>query len=424
MKYKILHIYMQAVAMLLLIGSFTPAAIASDKGLEINGVVKNARNNRNIGHADIVVTGTNITTLSNEDGVFTLKIPSYARNSNISVRRLGYFSADIPLDSISNIKSQIVIKLVPAGKILDEVTVRGGDPREIVEEAFGRVKKNYSDHKTLSTAFYRETVQKGSRFIGITEGIVDVAKNPYGYMNFETDKVKLRKGRRLLSQKASDTIAVKMVGGPTLAVYLDFIKNHDALFDPSEMNFYEFTMLDPVLIDDRNHFAIKFRPVHKQDYVMMEGVLYIDQENLTISRGEYKMDMSDKDKVTRAMLLKKPSGLRFSPQECSYTVTYRTDDNRLSHLQYVGVKSRFKCDWKRRLFSSGYTINSEMVMVDRDDEPTEDIKRKDAFGRRDVFYDLVENYWDPDFWKDYNIIEPTVSLEKAIDKLKNVKESK
>ena len=25
---------------------------------------------------------------------------------------------------------------------------------------------------------------------------------------------------------------------------------------------------------------------------------------------------------------------------------------------------------------------------------------------------------DPDFWKDYNIIEPTESLENAIDKLK------
>ena len=43
---------------------------------------------------------------------------------------------------------------------------------------------------------------------------------------------------------------------------------------------------------------------------------------------------------------------------------------------------------------------------------------KNAFKQQEVFYDVVEEYWNEDFWKDYNIIEPTESLESAVKKLK------
>lgn len=81
---------------------------------------------------------------------------------------------------------------------------------------------------------------------------------------------------------------------------------------------------------------------------------------------------------------------------------------------------RFKCDWKKKLFSSTYTSQAEMVMVDRNDYREQPVDFKETFGNRKIFSDLVDNYWDEDFWKDYNIIEPTESLEKAVDKLRKV----
>lgn len=59
-----------------------------------------------------------------------------------------------------------------------------------------------------------------------------------------------------------------------------------------------------------------------------------------------------------------------------------------------------------------------MVMVDREEDPLSSISRKDAFGAREIFYDMVDNFNDENFWNDYNIIEPTESLEKAVLKLK------
>ena len=45
------------------------------------------------------------------------------------------------------------------------------------------------------------------------------------------------------------------------------------------------------------------------------------------------------------------------------------------------------------------------------------IKGRDYFDSRDAFYDKVDYFLDPLFWEDYNIIEPSVSLDEAIDKL-------
>ena len=59
-----------------------------------------------------------------------------------------------------------------------------------------------------------------------------------------------------------------------------------------------------------------------------------------------------------------------------------------------------------------------MVMVDREEETPDRIKAKNSFKYREVFYDVVDEYWDADYWKDYNIIEPTESLESAVNKLR------
>ena len=301
--------------------------------------------------------------------------------------------------------------------MLKEVIVRSGKPEEIVAEALKKIPVNYSANKSLYSAFYRETVQKGKRYIGVSEAMVDVYKTPYIRRVSNGERVQIKKGRRLISHNSRDTLSVKIVGGPTLPVILDFVKNSDFLFGYDDLKYYTFSMEKPVSIDERMQYVIRFTPKVKLDYALCEGLLFIDQESLSISKAEFNLDMSDKDKATSAILRKKPRGLRFKPQELAFTVTYKLVDG-TSYLNYIRTKTRFKCDWKRRLFSSGYTTYAEMVMVDRVDNPEIGISRKQAFGNNDIFYDRVENYWDCDFWNDYNIIEPTESLEKAVGKLR------
>lgn len=56
-----------------------------------------------------------------------------------------------------------------------------------------------------------------------------------------------------------------------------------------------------------------------------------------------------------------------------------------TYLNYIRNRIRFKCDWKRKLFSTGYTVLSEMVATDRKENNVAIIPGKMAFHQKDAF---------------------------------------
>ena len=387
--------------------------------LLVMGVVKDKQTKAELANVNVAVQGTSMGTVTNADGVFSLKVSSADMNRQLSVSHVGYRNALVPLERLAAEEDgkRYVVWMEPSSISLGEISIFGGSPADLVERAISKIADNYPKDAHQFSAFYRETIQKGRRYIGVSEAVADVYKTGYRVRDISHDRVQLQKGRRIQSQKRSDTLAVKIMGGPNIAAYLDAAKNSDDLLTADMLQLYHFQMLIPTNVDGRMHYAVGFQPRVSLDYALYRGVLYIDQESLTISRAEYELDMSDRNKATRYILRKKPAGLRFKPQAMTFLVNYRQQGGR-SYLHYVRSEIRFKCDWRKRLFSSTFTTTSEMVMVDRTDRPEERIRARDAFGRHEVFYDVVQEYWNEDFWREYNIIEPTESLETAVKKLK------
>lgn len=382
----------------------------------VTGVVRNKDDRKKLENVNVSVPGTNIGTVTNSDGLFSLKIKDAEIVRGLEVSHIGYLNTQISLKENKDL-STLTVWMIPAPNLLSEIVIFGNNARGIVEEAIRKIPVNYSPNENMLTTFYRETVQKRRRYISVSEAVIDVYKTAYNDRIPVKDKVQLQKGRRLLSQKNSDTLAVKVVGGPSLAIYLDVVKNQDALLNMGDLDYYEFHIEEPVNFDNRMQYVISFRPKVSLMYALFYGKLYIDFEKLAFTRAEFSLDMKNKTKAVEAILHKKPLGLQFKPQEVSYLVTYK-EQNGKTYLNYIWNTIRFKCDWKKRLFSSGYTVYSEMVVTDRQEDNFTAISNKTAFKEKQVFYDLVDEYWNEDFWKEYNIIEPTESLEHAVNKLK------
>ena len=382
----------------------------------VTGVVRNKDDRKKLENVNVSVPGTNIGTVTNSDGLFSLKIKDAEIVRGLEVSHIGYLNTQISLKENKDL-STLTVWMIPAPNLLSEIVIFGNNARGIVEEAIRKIPVNYSPNENMLTTFYRETVQKRRRYISVSEAVIDVYKTAYNDRIPVKDKVQLQKGRRLLSQKNSDTLAVKVVGGPSLAIYLDVVKNQDALLNMGDLDYYEFHIEEPVNFDNRMQYVISFRPKVSLMYALFYGKLDIDFEKLAFTRAEFSLDMKNKTKAVEAILHKKPLGLQFKPQEVSYLVTYK-EQNGKTYLNYIWNTIRFKCDWKKRLFSSGYTVYSEMVVTDRQEDNFTAISNKTAFKEKQVFYDLVDEYWNEDFWKEYNIIEPTESLEHAVNKLK------
>ena len=351
-------------------------------------------------------------TVTNTDGNFSLK--SDKTISRLTFSFPGYFSSNVTPDG-----KKISIRLTPVKNLLDEAVVISGDPRRIMEEAISRIETNYPSSTEQFDCFYRETVKKRQRYIDISEAVTVMRKTPYMLRDVFRDAVVVKVGRRLISPKASDTLAVKVVGGPVQGVLLDIVKSADMLLDPNELDRYHMSMLQSQEIDGRMNFVIELSPwINDRPYPLYNGIVYIDRETFAFSRFELSLDMSDKDKATRAMLVKKPLGLRFNPKELSLTISYSPDpEDGKMRIRYVRTAFEFRCDWKKKLFATNFTAVNEMVVTHKQ-APGTPFSRRESFPDHASLSDKIGKLENPDFWKDYNIIEPSESLEKAIGKLK------
>ena len=375
----------------------------------VSGNVVDDKTGQSLGQ--VSVSAGRVSVVTNDDGDFSLKLSEDPEK--VSVSHVGYKTRylNVKAGQTENLK----VRLRPATIQLREIVVVNEDPRELVEMAIRKIPDNYSMVPEMLKGFYRETAMKRKHYIYVAEGVEDMYKTGYN-RSVSRDRVAIIKGRRLLSQKSSDTLGIKVMGGPVQAVVMDLVKNRDFLLNKEEMDAYSFKMGVPEFINDRQQYVIHMEPESDMPYALYHGKIYIDCERHAFTRIELNLDMRDKEKATRTMLVKKPLGVKFRPRELSSVVDYRYDDG-VTRISYLKNTFRFNCDWKKRLFATSFTATCEMVVTDSNSSDIHPIGSNSSFDSRDSYYDKVEYFLDPDYWSTYNIIEPSESLDKAIQKL-------
>ena len=394
-----------------LLAAFVSVGVWGQK-VVLSGYVSNGKSGSKIALARVAVPHTDLSVVTNDDGFFTLKVDTLPRV--LWVSRLGFQTREVNLTERDATSLHIIMQ--PVAEVLPEVVVRTMDPGELLRQAIKKIPSNYGKAPELYHCFYRETAMKQQRFIYVAEGVVDMYKTAYDEGNAH-DRVAIIKGRRLLSPRRGDTLGIKVMGGPVQPIQLDIAKNTVFLLNEDVLACYSFTMEGTAYINDRPQYVLRLVPETSLSPVSLyRGLLYIDQERLAFTRAELSLDMSDREKATRYMLVRKPVGVRFKPKELSCLIDYRTE-NGTTYLSYIRNTFRFDCDWKRKLFSTTFTASCEMVVTDRSQNRAHPLSGRISFDSRDRFFDRVQFFEDPAFWEDYNIIEPTETLDKAIDKL-------
>lgn len=368
----------------------------------------------------IRVKGTNISTQSNADGRFMLRLDSIP--SRLDISAVGYRNAGVTQGRMAeSLRSEagsrgreLRIRMRPTATMLKDVFVYS--PENILQSALEKVAMNYRQMPETYEAFYRETIRKRKTYVGVSEAVVNLYKTSYEG-NVDFDQVHVLKGRSLVSQRRKDTLSVHVQGGPTEALYLDLVKNREIFLCEDMLRYYAFSIDQPQSINDRPQYVISFQPkVELSDTPLYYGLIYIDHATLSFTRIEYNMDMSDPQKATAIMLAHKPMGMRFRPRGLQTIVNYYYDGQQ-SDISYMRTTYKFDCDWKKRGMAVHYEAVSEMLVTDHH-ATIERPRRRDSFRSYDVLGKKVSDFDDPDFWQEYNILQPSESLEYAVKKLK------
>jgi len=267
----------------------------------------------------------------------------------------------------------------------------------------------------VMTAFYRETIKKRRTNVSLSEAVVNVYKTPYS--SNRTDALELYKARKSTDYSKLDTVALKLQGGPFNTLFVDMVKYPKYIFTPETLNYYDFSFDTSTRVNDQLIYVIDFKQKPEIIDPLYEGKLYIDAENKILTSAIYSLNITDKRLASQMFVRKKPKNAEVWPTEVSYRVDYR-EKNGKWYYGYSNVLLEFKVNWDKRLFNSVYSMSCEMAVTDWEQNLTNAIPRsKDRMKSSIILSDEALGFADPDFWGEYNIIEPEKSIESAIRKI-------
>ncbi|NLJ44359.1 MAG: carboxypeptidase-like regulatory domain-containing protein [Bacteroidales bacterium] len=383
--------------------------------LTFRGKVIDAENGTPLVFATVAVKETNVATVTNIDGEFLIKVYETQTSRNLEITYLGYKNKVVPLTDLRIDGYKNVISMSPAPIPIKEIIVKPIDPEAIVRSAITKIGRNYIDEPNLMTAFYRETIRKNRTYVSIGEAVVEIFKAPYNN-DLRFDGARIYKGRKGSDVEKMDTVLFKLQGGPVTVLQLDIAKNTQDILTIDAMKYYDYTLSTVVEIDDKPHYVISFKQKPSVDNPLFLGNLYIETSTNAITEAEFGFNLEDKDAVSSIFIKKKPLGMEVTPEIATYRVKYREQDGKW-YFAYSRAEVKFKVNWKRKLFNTYYTTMSEVAITDRTNEEVIKIPGKEKLRYTDVFSDKVEAFTDPEFWGDYNVIEPDQSIESAIRRL-------
>ncbi len=284
---------------------------------QIQGLVTDSSTKKPLPFASII-TNTNIGTLTDVDGKFQIK--SNIEFNKIKVSYVGYKSITIPINSSNK---YIKIALEPATEFLNEILITATEnpALQIIRNTIKNKDKNNIETSLNSFKFDAYTKLLVTAHPDSINGKIDsvyIIKNgdkqflkidstnykfkkeidkQHLYISEKVSQFQFQKGKKTkeiimasrmagLQQPIYELLAITF---QDFSFYNEFYtiagtKYINPIAD-NALKHYDYKILDTVKTDYSQSILVYFKPKIKKDFTGIEGVLYIDSQNFSITKG-------------------------------------------------------------------------------------------------------------------------------------------
>lgn len=380
--------------------------------VQYKGSVNDQDSKEPLAFASLAVEGTNIASITNSEGEFSLKVPKNLPDGKVTVSFIGYKNRSLLLSQFKPEKTRIELELLVVA--LNEIRVFPKDPELLIRAVMNKRAENYFSDPTSMTAFYRETIKKRKTYISLSEAVVEIYKQPY--MSPRPDVAQLFKARKSTDYTKLDTLTFKLQGGPYTTLYLDIMKNPDMIFTDDMLGNYEFKLENITKINDRLIYILNFKQRPYISEPLYFGKIYIDTESLAITSATFNLNVENKVLTSEMFIKKKPLTAKVYPTMATYHIDYREKNGRW-YYGYSRGQIIFKIEWNKRLFNTIYETTIEMAVTDWENTSDKPVRPAERIKTTVVMSDEISGFADHEFWGEYNVIEPEKPIESAIKKI-------
>ena len=375
---------------------------------QINGNVYDRRTKEPLAFANIALLGKSIGSVTNEQGIFNLKIKDVNFKDTLVISYIGYKNTYVPVNQLSLYNNSIYLEenLVK----IQEVIIRIHDPIAILRESIKNIKNNYYTDPYYITSFYRERVTKQDELASITEAVIEVYKSPY--WGLFSDQMRVVKSRKNEYYNKDDSVSLKLKGGLYASLYLDAIKNPPNFLKLDQLHNYTYSISEIVNYDDNIAYVIDFKPKVYLEEQTFEGKIYVNTDNLAVVAINYNITPAAIKKVGKRLVVKKRIGTKVRPTSVKYRINYRKINGKY-YMNLTRGELEFKINYKQKLFSKDFKTIFEFASNNIDTADVERFDRVETISTHKVFIDEDFQY-DHQFWGDYNYISPDETIEEAL----------
>ncbi len=438
---------------LLFITLFLSVTIGLSQNLRTyEGKTIDAENNEVLPFVKLQLQPSGLGTLSNSEGEFSLKIPEHAWQDELVIYHLGYEKLQIKLGDYSPQQS-LEIQLEPRSYELEAVLITPQDPRDLIRQALENYADNHPFYTRKMTAFYRETSSINDTLLDIAEAVIDA----YVYAdeagaNYQS-KVKPVKVRRLTNRSPNDTLMdINLTGShlnPSLQKRPDKIAIDKGLelksfMNPETFKFYSYQIKGVTEYYGRQVYIIHFDQNKRFGSKLYTGEIYLDLKTLAFARVKYQFSelgkrfrftqLAEGFKMGLMKGLLRMGGIRIDILQHNVQIDYEFNrSDGLWHKHFVKEGFHLWLKLPKWMFNLMLKQSDEMSKSERKDfisqlKPTYSIvgssellitkiekassvpKDKSWTNTYDPLKENLVNNDDP-FWKSYNYIKPSASLQ-------------
>jgi hypothetical protein len=395
----------------------TPAAnpeslIDSVFYFEIRGRVLDKDDKQPLPYTSIYIQGKSMGTVSNEEGRFLLKLSSVYIKDTVNISCIGYKHIITPVASLINTDKDYQLKADLVS--IQEVIIRKLSPLLLLESALKKIDNNFSVEPAVLTSFYRETVKKGSRYMMVSEAILENYKTGYHALA-AVDQVKILKGRKSENITGSDSVVLKLKAGLNTMLLLDVVKNMPDFLTGESPEDYDYKLADIVIDNGQDNYSIEFAPRPSSLTAIYSGRIILGIKDLAYKWVEFSIDPEHLDMATDLFVIRKPAYMKVKVLKAHYKVAFRKTGSQY-YLHLIECETEFRIRNKNQLSGSVYNTTLEMAVTDIDTVNAARFPFRETARLNEFFTEQVGSY-DGSFWGEYNYITPDESLEDALVKI-------
>ena len=370
---------------------------AQEEFVSMTGRIIDVETKEPLPFATINIKNTPVGVVANAGGDFEFSFPKKHLTDTIVFSAAGYQSEKMLAQKLT-IQRDLKIELVSKAVVLSEVVVTNKEltALEILELAKRHIKDNYPTKPFGFDAFYRDYKLENDKCISIFEAAISVYDK--GYSNVANkysfkEKVILEQVRKSLSVEYR-THAFKRVNVVKEILRLNDVRYQSRALDKRGKRYFTYELQGYDIVNDRLMYKIKA----KDEW---EYFIYVDIVTYAIPRIE--MDFKWEDVVNEHKWTLGDT-IRYKQTSSSMLLDFQMIDGRYypKYCSFTASLEAYPVATDDLLFTS-YLLQEYMV-TDIDFAP-EEKPEKLALMNPHLKIEDQDYTYDPEFWKNYNIIK-------------------